>query len=305
MGMRLVEGRRFATPTTHDAPRVAIVNEALAQRYFAGRNAVGQQLRSPASANKPLEIVGIIADTRTEALSAAAEPEIYLPFWQSGAFSKHLVVRPPAIRCRLPRSSARRLRASIRRPPSSASRRWPRSAGRRWRREPSRCGCSIGFAVVATLLALVGLYGVLSLSVGARTKEIAVRKAIGAQGRQIVRLVLGEGSRLVAVGLVLGVVVPVLVGRLLESLLFDVSRPTLSLWLPSLVFGGSRWPPVSSRRSAPAASTSWSPYVRSEAVVGTTNGQKLSCMVRRPMFAHRAELKVSGISRRRPRDSAN
>ena len=79
-----------------------------------------------------------------------------------------------------------------------------------------------GFAVVATLLALVGLYGVLSLSVGSRTKEIAVRKAIGAQGRQIVGLVLGEGSRLIAVGLVLGVVAALAVGRLLEALLFDV-----------------------------------------------------------------------------------
>ena len=61
-----------------------------------------------------------------------------------------------------------------------------------------------GFAGVATLLAIVGLYGVLSLSVGSRMKELAVRKAIGAQGHQIVGLVIGEGSRLIAVGLVLG-----------------------------------------------------------------------------------------------------
>ena len=79
-----------------------------------------------------------------------------------------------------------------------------------------------GFAGVATLLAVVGLYGVLSLSVGSRMKELAVRKAIGAQRHQIVGLVIGEGSRLIAVGLVLGVVAALMVGRLLESLLFDV-----------------------------------------------------------------------------------
>jgi putative ABC transport system permease protein len=80
----------------------------------------------------------------------------------------------------------------------------------------------IGFGAAASLLALVGLYGVLSLSVNSRIKEIAVRKAIGAQRHQIVQLVLGEGSRLVGVGLVLGAVAAVFVGRLLETLLFDV-----------------------------------------------------------------------------------
>ena len=81
----------------------------------------------------------------------------------------------------------------------------------------------VGFAIVATMLALVGLYGVLSLSVSSRAKEIAVRKAVGAQGYQIVRLVVGEGSRLVAAGVVVGAIAAVLVGRLLRTLLFDVT----------------------------------------------------------------------------------
>ena len=96
----------------------------------------------------------------------------------------------------------------------------------------------IGFAAVATLLALVGLYGVLSLSVNSRTKEIAVRKAVGAQGHQIVQLVLGEGSKLVAGGLLLGGIVAVMVGRLLQTLLFDV-RPSdpIALGTAAIAFG--------------------------------------------------------------------
>ena len=96
----------------------------------------------------------------------------------------------------------------------------------------------IGFAVVATLLALVGLYGVLSLSVNSRTKEIAVRKAVGAQRHQIVQLIAGEGSKLVAGGLLLGAIVAVLIGRLLQTLLFDVSpSDPIALGIAAISFG--------------------------------------------------------------------
>jgi ABC-type antimicrobial peptide transport system permease subunit len=79
-----------------------------------------------------------------------------------------------------------------------------------------------GFAVVATLLAAVGLYGVLSLSVGARTKELAVRQAVGARRHQVIGLVLAEGAWLVAIGVACGIGGALLVGRLLDALLFGV-----------------------------------------------------------------------------------
>jgi putative ABC transport system permease protein len=95
-----------------------------------------------------------------------------------------------------------------------------------------------GFAIVATLLAAVGLYGVLALSVGARTKELALRQAIGARRHQVIALVLGEGARLVAVGVAGGVAGALLVGRLLEALLFDVSATDpASLGGAALAFG--------------------------------------------------------------------
>jgi putative ABC transport system permease protein len=238
MGMTIVEGRAFRDTDVPDAPRVAIVNEALAKRYYPNRSAIGSYFQFAGSTNKPLEIVGVVADTRTVDLSQRAEPEVYLPFWQSGAFSKHLVVRASGDPTSLAALVRKELRAIE---PTSAVERVTTMAEIRGQSVSTRTFAMrllIGFAGVATLLAVVGLYGVLSLSVNSRIKEIAVRKAIGAQGHQIVKLVVGEGSKLVAAGLVLGMMVAVLVGRLLQTLLVDV-RPSdpIALGVGAIVFG--------------------------------------------------------------------
>lgn len=238
MSIRIAEGRAFRDTDGADAPRVAIVNDALARRYYPGRSALGAFFQFTGNNQKPVEIVGVIADTRTEELSATAEPEIYLPFWQSGAFSKHLVVRVTGD----PRMLATRVRDELRAiEPTSAVEKMTTMAEIRRESVAARTFAMrllIGFAVAATLLAVVGLYGVLSLSVSARIKEIAVRKAIGAQRREIVQLIVGEGAKLVAGGLVAGAIAAVFVGRLLQTLLFDV-KPSdpLALGLAALAFG--------------------------------------------------------------------
>ena len=238
MNIRIAEGRAFRDTDGPDAPRVAIVNGALARRHYPGRSAVGNYFQFSGNNQKPIEIVGVIADTRTEALSASAEPEIYLPFWQSGAFSKHLVVRVAGD----PQMLASRVRDELRAiEPTTAVEKMTTMAEIRRESVAARTFAMrllIGFALAATLLALVGLYGVLSLSVNARIKEIAVRKAVGAQRHEIVQLIVGEGAKLVAGGLVLGAIVAVFVGRLLQTLLFDV-KPSdpLALGLAALTFG--------------------------------------------------------------------
>jgi putative ABC transport system permease protein len=239
MGMALAEGRAFRESDGPEAPQVAIVNATLAKRYYGDKSPLGAILPFPRGADdKPTEIVGVVADTRTEALSQPAEPEVYLPFWQSGAFSKHLVVRASGD----PLALAARVRAEMRAiDPTSAVERMTTMAQVRRESVAARTFAMrllIGFAFVATLLALVGLYGVVSLSVNSRIKEIAVRKAVGAQRHQIVGLVMGEGSRLVTVGIVLGAIASIFVGRLLETLLFDV-RPSdpIALSLAAMAFG--------------------------------------------------------------------
>jgi putative ABC transport system permease protein len=221
MGIRFVDGRGFRPSDNSEAPAVAVVNEALAERYFPKASPIGLKLRFVGDTNRTIEIVGVVSNTRTEALSQRAEPEIYFPFWQSGAFSKHLIVRAS--------SDPRQLAAMVKRelhavdPTAAVEHVKTMEEIRRESVAPRTFAMRllVGLSLVASALALVGIYGVLSLSVAARTKEIAVRMAIGAQWREILRLVLGEGFRLIALGVLLGAILAVLLGRVLETFLFE------------------------------------------------------------------------------------
>ena len=237
LGIRLVAGRGFRASDNSDAPRVAVINETLAARYFPGADPLGRKLRFNGDTNT-VEIVGVVSNTRTEALSEAASPEIYFPLWQNGAFSKHLIVRT--------RTEPHPLIARIREELHAID---PSSAVEHIKTMEEIRGDSVaprtfamrlllGFALIAAILALVGIYGVLSLSVGSRTKEIAVRVAVGAPRTEIFRLILGEGFRLIVLGLLLGAVVTAVLGRLLTTFLFGV-QPGDPLALTAAAFGFS------------------------------------------------------------------
>jgi len=223
MDIRLAEGRGFSESDTQDAPRVVIVNRAFVERYFSARQPLGRALRFVGNDKAPvLAIVGVVSDTRTDALNEAPAPEVYMPLWQSRAFSKHLVVRTEGD----PLAMAGRVREAIHGvDPTAAVDNVKTMSTVREESVASRIFAMhllVGFAVVATLLALVGLYGVLALSVGSRIKEMAVRKAIGAQHSQVLSLVLTEGARLIAIGVVLGLVLALAIGRVFRGLLYGV-----------------------------------------------------------------------------------
>ena len=236
MGIALVEGRVFRTSDTADAPLVVIVNQTLARRYF-GEQAIGQQLQFAGNPKRALQIVGVVADTRTDTLSRTADPEIYLPFYQNGAFSKHLVIRATADPASLTPLVRREVHAVD--PTAAVEKATTMVEIRRASLAPRMFAMRLlfGFSLVATVLALVGIYGVLALSVGSRLKEIAVRKAIGAQQAEILRAILGEGGRMVIVGVILGTIVATLAGRALDAQLYDVSAADpLSLVTAGAIF---------------------------------------------------------------------
>jgi len=261
MGIRIASGRGFRSSDDTAAPRVMMINEALASRYFPGLDPVGRKMRFGGETNL-IEIVGIVSNTKTESLSEAAEPEVYFSLWQFTAFSKHLIVRTAADP--LPLISLIRRELHAIEPTSAVEHIKTMETIRQASVAPRTFAMRLllGFALVASALALVGIYGVLSLSVGSRTKEIAVRIAVGAPRLEVFRLVLGEGFRLIVIGLLLGAVITALLSRVLATFLFGVqaSDPLamtaaalgfalvalLACWLPA--FRATRVDPIEALR---------------------------------------------------------
>ena len=221
-GLAIAAGRDFRATDTRQAPQVAIVNQALVDRYLPHTNPLGKRLWAGEWQGPGIEIVGVVANTRTGDLTKAPEPEVYFCLWQWGAFSKDLVVRTAA--------DPKLVMAAVERALRSVD---PTAAVENVKtmeqvREDSLASRSfaerllIGFAAVGSVLTLVGIYGVLALSVASRRREIAIRVAVGAQRRNIRNLILVEGFRLIAGGVMAGTAAALVLARVLQSFLFGV-----------------------------------------------------------------------------------
>jgi putative ABC transport system permease protein len=222
MGIPLLRGRPFESSDRGDARRVVIVNELIARKYFPGENPIGQHIMLSQGAGGEREIVGVVGDVKPDRLDAPSTPEIYEPFALSPDNDMFFLLRtaapiaglPAAIRTTVSRLDRDQPVAYIR-PLSS----WVAESISRQRFASTLFGV---FSTVALMLAAVGIYGVMAYSVSQRTGEIGIRMALGAQTGQVVRLVLGQGGRLVGLGVLAGLVGAWLLTRLLERLLFGI-----------------------------------------------------------------------------------
>lgn len=232
----IVEGRDFAATDDRDAPGVAIVNEAFVNRYLGGDAALGRRL-AEGDDDSPIEIVGVVGDSRTNNLTVGAEPEVYRPLWQAGAFSKHLVVKTSGASPRTALDIQQALRSVEPTVAVQNIKTLNQIRDDSWASQSFAMQLLVGFALVACLLTLGGIYGVLSLSVAARRREIAIRTAIGAARTNVVELVMREGVRVVVVGLIVGLVGAAALSRILGAFLFGVepSDPT-TLAVMALLF---------------------------------------------------------------------
>ncbi len=228
MGIPLRRGRFLAAQDTARSARVGVVNEAFARRFFPGEEALGKRFSYgvPDSGTAPtwVEIVGVVGDVHQYDLAQVPEPEVYYPLAQAPARAVEMTL---VIRSGLPLAS---LLSSLRSEIASLDPDQPLTGLQTLessvsttlqQRRLSTLLLSL-FSAGALLLALLGIYAALAYSVAQRTREIGVRMALGARAEGVVRLVVGQGMRLAALGAGLGVVFALLLGRVIAGLLYGV-----------------------------------------------------------------------------------
>jgi putative ABC transport system permease protein len=233
VGVRLVAGRFVGPGDTHDAPKVAVISQLTANKYFNGRNPIGMRLMyrmGSFDSYTTFTVVGVAADTLEMGIDEPIQPFVYVPFLQFPDTTVGITIRAPklgaatlgamrnavmAVDASQPLYAAQPLQELV--DASLGSRRFTLLL--------------LGvFAAIGLALAVLGIYGITSYSVVQRTQEIAVRMAMGADDIAIVRLVLSQALRLVGIGLFLGAVLAGGLGKYLASLLYG-----LSPWDPQAV----------------------------------------------------------------------
>jgi len=222
----LIEGRFFTANDSKDAPGTVVVNRAFVKAYMSGENPIGKRIRFTYSAKNPfLEIVGVAADTASIDLAAPLPSIIYTPNDQGpNTFLSYMVrtAGEPVAFVGAARAALQQMDPQL--PmiqPQSLEEVANQSTSVFLRRYPSYLIGS--FAALALTLAVVGLYGLIAHMVLQRTREIGIRVALGAQRRDIMRIVLRQGIRATLAGVAIGVVAGLLLTRLLSSLLYGVT----------------------------------------------------------------------------------
>ena len=224
MGIRLLAGRNFTEQDNEKAPKVMLIDEYMAKRYFPKGNAIGSQIRHGMDKESDIcTIVGIVANVKSMDLSGHNPPgEIYFPYAQHVPNTMHLVVRvrgddPAAI------ASIRRqvLAADPELAMFDAKTMTERIASSLLNQRAAMALC-LTFGALALLLSAVGIYGVLAYTVTQRTREFGIRVALGAGARDVIGMVVGNGLRMAALGLALGAVGAFLLTRFMAAMLYGV-----------------------------------------------------------------------------------
>jgi putative ABC transport system permease protein len=223
----LVRGRVFTDQDVANAPRVVIINEALARRYFPNEDPIGKQIKlGRYMEDNPLHaIVGIVGNIKHRGLDSEFDPEFYYPYAQTPAFNSAIVART--------QGDPLSLTTAVRNAVLEVDKEQPLSRARTMEMAISDSVTQrrlnmilLGiFGALALALAAVGIYGVMSYTVTQRTREIGIRMALGARRRDVLKSVVGQGMSLAASGVGIGLVGAFLVTRLMETLLFGV-KPT-------------------------------------------------------------------------------
>lgn len=223
LGAELLEGRDFTEQDGDTKPRAAIVNETFARRFWPGQSAVGKRFSFEGAAGPWIEVAGLMRDGKYFSLSEGATPFVYVNLRPENGSYLTLVVRTrsdPAGLIGVLRSEFQQLDGNL--PVYGVETMTEHMALPLF---PARVAATLlgSFGLLALILAAIGIFGVMSYAVSQRTREIGIRMALGASGGRILRLVIGQGLKLIVLGLVIGLVSAFAGTRLMSSLLYGVS----------------------------------------------------------------------------------
>jgi predicted permease len=223
LGVPLIAGREFTAQDGGDSQKVAIVNESFVKKFQLGRNAVGRRMRT-GRGNGPLdiEIVGVLKDAKYGDVKDPMVPQFFTPYRQGDTGALTFYIRSlgdPAQTVRDIRQAIAGIDANL---PVVNLRTMTEQVERRSAIDRLLGRLSLAFAALATLLAAIGLYGVLAFAVARRTREIGVRMALGADRRSVRGFVISHVGRLLPAGLIAGGIAALALGRLARTLLFQV-----------------------------------------------------------------------------------
>ena len=223
--MPFISGRMITTADTADAPPVAVISQTMATRYWGSEDPVGARITLGDAASNPAwtAVVGVVGDVRNDDIDQPPLPQVYLPLAQQPRRSMALLVRTAA--------DPSLLAGAVRQAVWSLDANQPLSDVRTM--DDVLYADTLGsrivigvlgvFAFLAFSLAAVGIYGVVAYAVSQRTKEVGIRMALGADRRDVVRLIVGQGMLPVMAGMLVGVAISLGVTRLIASLLYQVS----------------------------------------------------------------------------------
>jgi putative ABC transport system permease protein len=238
MGIPLLKGRTFTDREETEQSRVVIISETLARQYFPNENALGKRITiSMKEQNDPCEIIGVVGDVKMKGLDIAARPMVYWPHAELPYLTMTVLVRTNGSTEGIAASLEREVRALDKVQPISDVRtmnEWLADSIARSRFATLLLGI---FALVALMLASLGIYGVMAYSVTQRTNEIGIRMALGATRANVVGLVLRRGLLLAVIGVAIGLMGSLGLTRLLAGLLFGVSvtDPAIFILVPIIL----------------------------------------------------------------------
>jgi putative ABC transport system permease protein len=222
-GLTLLRGRDFTDTDGPGAPGVALINEALARALWPHQDPLGQRIRLRDSGPNPRQIVGVVKDARQREWAATPVPELYLPYLQNPSSGLTLVLRTAGEPQALAPAVQRAIAAVDPRLPLARPQVMDQVVAEALGQPRFNLLLLNAFAALALVLAAIGIYGVIAYGVSRRTREIGIRLALGSTSGQVLRLVMGRGLRLTAVGVVLGLGTALVTTRTMAALLFEVN----------------------------------------------------------------------------------